>query len=51
MTIKAGKNLDREGRDERDVKAGVNATFEAQHARTLKGATTSVAGQTSFSMG
>ena len=50
MKITAGKDVAVEAAADATVKASASATFQGNSA-TLKGATTSVVGQTSFSMG
>jgi phage baseplate assembly protein gpV len=50
VTIKAGKNFAVQAQANAEVKASAKATYEGT-STTLKGATTSVVGQTSFSMG
>ena len=51
VTIKAGKNLEMEASINATMKGSAKATVEASGQATLKGAMTSIAGQTSFSMG
>ena len=50
VKITAGKNVTLEASSDAIVKASASATFQG-NSTTLKGATTSVVGQTSFSMG
>lgn len=49
VTIKAGGNVAVEAGTNATLKAGANATVQGSAAATLKGATTSIAGTTSFS--
>jgi len=51
VTITAGKNVVIEASANATMKANAKATVEASAQATLKGALTSIAGQTSFSMG
>jgi uncharacterized protein involved in type VI secretion and phage assembly len=51
VSIKAGKNVVIEAQANATVKASAKATVEASGGATLKGATTTIAGTTSFSMG
>jgi len=51
VNIEAGGNLSMEAQQNAVLKAAVNATVEASAAAKLKGATTTVAGVTSFSAG
>jgi len=51
VSIKAGKNVVIEAQTNATLKASVKATVEASGGATLKGATTTIAGTTSFSMG
>jgi len=51
VKIDAGKNLDLAAQTNATLKASANATVEGSAKATLKGAATSIAGQTSFSMG
>jgi phage baseplate assembly protein gpV len=51
VTIKAGKNVSVKAGINADIEASANATVKAGAQATLKGSITSIAGQTSFSMG
>jgi uncharacterized protein involved in type VI secretion and phage assembly len=51
VSIKAGKNVVIEAQTNATIKASAKATVEASGGATLKGATTTIAGTTSFSMG
>jgi uncharacterized protein involved in type VI secretion and phage assembly len=49
VSIKAGKNLDMNAQVNATLKASANASVEGSAGATLKGATTTIAGTTSFS--
>ncbi len=51
VTIEAGRNLDMKAGMNATLKADVNATVDGTAAAKLKGATTTIAGLTSFSAG
>lgn len=51
VKVEAGKNLELVAQTNATLKAGANATVQGTAQAALKGAATSIAGQTSFSMG